>query len=113
VLFRPNSLGSRSHGEEVAKYFDTSAFALNAIGQFGNIGRNTMIGPGQANMDAAVMKIFQITEMMRLQFRAEFFNAFNRVNFGLPGNIVSAGSFGRITSAGSPRVVQFGLKANW
>ena len=54
-------------------FFDTSAFALNAIGLFGNVGRNTMIGPGQANMDAAVMKIFQITERLRLQFRAEFF----------------------------------------
>ncbi len=116
---RPNLVGNpdladgRSRGEQIIQYFNTSAFAQNAIGQFGNLGRNTMIGPRQANTDLSIMKNFRFLERYQLQFRGELYNAFNQVNFGTPVNVVTSSTFGRLTSAASPRVVQFGLKFNY
>ena len=100
----------RPHSELIDRYFNTTAFAVNNLGTFGNSGRNIMQGPGDAVMDAGVMKNFAIRESMRVQFRSEFFNLFNRVNLGNPNTTVGASQFGKITSAGSPRVIQFALK---
>ena len=69
-----------------------------------------MTGPGLANADLGVFKNFRIREGHKLQFRAEAFNSLNQVVFGLPGNNVSSANFGKIQSAGSPRVMQFALK---
>lgn len=101
---------SRPRGELIDRYFNTSAFTVNAVGTFGNSGRNIIRGPGDATVDAGVSKNFIIREGMRLQFRSEFFNLFNRVNLGNPNTNASAVQFGRITGAGSPRVIQFALK---
>lgn len=101
---------SRPRGELVQRYFNTSAFTVNAVGTFGNSGRNILRGPGDATVDAGISKNFVIREGMRLQFRSEFFNFLNRVNLGNPNNNASASAFGRITGAGSPRVIQFALK---
>ncbi len=101
---------SRPRGELVQRYFNTSAFTVNALGTFGNSGRNIIRGPGDATVDAGISKNFIIREGMRLQFRSEFFNFFNRVNLGNPNTNASAAQFGRITGAGSPRVIQFALK---
>jgi hypothetical protein len=100
-----------------------SAFAnpcLNAgftgdsrCGLFGNLGANVFSGPGQQVYDLSLFKTTTIKENLRLQFRAEFFNAFNRANFNAPGGSrlrVSSGSFGRISSAQDPRQIQFALK---
>jgi hypothetical protein len=100
----------RSRDETIARYFNTSAFAVNALGTFGNSGRNIMDSPGQATVDTGIFKNFLITENMRIQFRTEVFNTFNRVNLGNPNTNASAVAFGRITGAGAPRVVQFALK---
>jgi len=57
------------------------------------------------------MKNFPISERYgKLQLRAEFFNAFNRVNFGVPVNVVTSPAFGQITTAGDPRIIQMSLK---
>ncbi|MDZ7637014.1 MAG: carboxypeptidase regulatory-like domain-containing protein [Bryobacterales bacterium] len=101
---------SRPRGELIERYFNTSAFAVNAPGTFGNTGRNIMRGPGDAVVDAGVTKNFAIREAMRIQFRSEFFNILNRVNLGNPNATFGAAQFGRITGAGSPRVIQFALK---
>ena len=79
---------------------------------FGNTGRNIMRGPDQRNVDLALVKGMHITEDLTLEFRSEFFNLFNGVNFGRPGNnIASRTNFGIITSTTSaPRVIQFALK---
>ncbi|MFN7993576.1 MAG: TonB-dependent receptor [Bryobacteraceae bacterium] len=85
-------------------------------GIFGSLGRNTFRGPALHNFDMAVIKDTPIGsrskgEFASLQFRAEFFNIFNIVNFGLPSNIVLGPGFGEISrTAGTSRQVQFSLK---
>ena len=104
-------LGSgRSHGEIVAQYFDTSKFAPNAVGTFGNSAKNMLRGPRYFNTDVALLKVTNVTGRIGLQFRAEFFNIFNNVNFNAPNSNQSSAQFGRITSALDPRIVQFGVK---
>ena len=65
-------------------YYDPCQFVPAPLGFFGNVGKNTLTTPGIATFDWSVFKNFQITETSRLQFRAEFFNLFNRVNFQKP-----------------------------
>jgi hypothetical protein len=104
-------LGShRSHEEMVTRYFDTSRFAPNAIGTFGNSGKNMLRGPRYFNADVGLLKVTNLTERVGLQLRAEFFNVFNNVNLNLPNSNVSSAQFGRITSALDPRILQFGVK---
>jgi hypothetical protein len=100
----------RSRDELIARYFNTDAFTANAPGTFGNVGRNIMRGPGNATFDLGIVKMFPLRESLRLQFRAEAFNALNRVNLGNPNTNASSAQFGQITSAGAPRVVQLALK---
>jgi hypothetical protein len=103
------------------QYFNPNAFLLPATGTYGNAGRNTLVGPGLATTDFAVAKNTAISERLRAQFRAEFFNIFNRANFGTPNAVVfsSAGSApsstaGVITSTSTTsRQIQFGLKLLW
>jgi hypothetical protein len=99
------------------RYFDPSAFELAPAGFYGNAGRNTLRGPGFANVDLGVVKVIPVTERVKVDFRGEFFNLFNRANFGLPeGNIFSTngtvrGAAGRIRdTTTTSRQVQFGLK---
>jgi hypothetical protein len=91
-------------------YFNPAAFAQNPAGTFGTAGRNIVQGPGDATIDFGVSKVIHITEGLRMQVRGEFFNLLNRVNLGNPNTNVASAQFGRITSAGSPRVVQLALK---
>ena len=100
----------RPRGELVQRYFNIDAFAFNALGTFGTSGRNIMRGPGQASTDFGVLKNFSVTEKQRVQFRAEFFNLFNRVNLSNPNGNRNAANFGRITGAEAPRVIQLALK---
>ncbi len=62
------------------------------------------------NWNVSAFKDFRLTERVRLEFRTEFFNIFNEVNLGNPNQTFTSPSFGRITSAGAPRILQFGLK---
>ena len=86
------------------------------LGRFGTLGRNTFRGPGYHDFDVAMIKDTPFghrgnAEVGTLEFRAEFFNVFNIVNFGLPSNIVSGSGFGIISrTAGSSRQIQFSLK---
>jgi hypothetical protein len=104
----------RPHGELIGRFFDTSLFVQNAVGTYGNTGKNVLLGPRFFNTDLGVLKNTRITERTNLQFRAEFFNVFNNVNFKHPNVRLSAGSsFGRITSAFDPRIIQFALKLSF
>src|SRR5262249_44899899 len=94
----------------LTKYFDTSRFALPALGMFGTAGRNILQGPGYADVDASVFKRFLITESKSLTLRFEVFNLFNRANFGNPSGSFSSAVFGQITSASDPRIAQAALK---
>ncbi|MGH9327285.1 MAG: TonB-dependent receptor domain-containing protein [Terriglobia bacterium] len=100
----------RSHGQLVNEWFNTSVFAPNEVGTFGNIGKNFLRGPGYFDTDLALLKNTQISERFSLQFRAEFFNTFNNVNFNNPDNTLTDSGFGQIHSAQDPRILQFALK---
>lgn len=92
------------------RWFNTDAFVRNNDFEYGNAGRNILLGPGLANWDFAVFKRFGITERQALQFRFESFNVTNTPLFGFPNSEVGNNNYGRITRAGRPRNLQFGLK---
>jgi hypothetical protein len=97
--------------DPVREWYNTRAFAQNKEGTFGTSGRNIIPGPDLRNVDVSVTKIFPIRESVHLQFRSEFFNLFNRTNFVSPrSDSMASGNFGRLTAAGDPRILQFGLK---
>jgi hypothetical protein len=110
-------------------YFNISAFCPGLVAPnspdgstlFGNTGQGIILGPPQLNFDISILKNFRISERQNVQFRTEFFNAFNHPQFDPPGNfsptppaqlaVSSPGQFGQITAlAVSPRVIQFALK---
>jgi hypothetical protein len=100
----------------IAMYFNTAAFVpLNSAprGIYGNAGRGLIYGPSDVNSDLAILRYVNLGSDLRLQLRGEFFNAFNRVNFNNPNTTVSSSSFGRITGAGSGRVIQLAVKLIW
>jgi hypothetical protein len=92
------------------QWFNTSAFALPAPHTFGSAPRNSVIGPGFANVDLAIAKTWGLARDSQLEFRWEIFNVFNRTNFDIPNRIFGTPNFGRIFSAKSPREMQFGLR---
>ncbi|MEX2303660.1 MAG: carboxypeptidase-like regulatory domain-containing protein [Bryobacterales bacterium] len=106
-------LGDRPRGEVVQEYMSKAAFVANALGTYGTLGRNSFRGPNEINLDLGIHKDFAITERLRTQFRFEAFNALNRVNLNDPNTSVTNANFMRITSAGSPRILQFALRLNW
>src|SRR6185369_5650152 len=73
-----------------------------AVGRQGNVGRNQFYGPAFNKVDFSVIKRFPVTENTRFTIRADFFNIFNTVNFGLPGNDINSQLFGQSTTAGAP-----------
>jgi hypothetical protein len=91
-------------------WFDDTAFVLAERGSFGNSGRNILDGPAYQDFSLSLLKDTRIREGLDLQFRAEFFNAFNHANFDLPDSFLGSSTFGRINSAKNPRLIQFGLK---
>lgn len=104
----------RSRGEQVKSWFNTSAFAPNAPGTFGNAGRNSMRGPSRFNIDLGVTRRFNLPkEGLSLQFRAEFFNVLNHTQLGQPVASLVNQRFGQITAAADPRILQFAAKLQW
>lgn len=106
---------------EPGRYFDPNAFIVPPNGTYGNVGRDTFIGPGLETFDASIMKDTAVTESLNVEFRAEFFNILNRPNFNTPNLIVftqpagaPATTAGIITSTSTnTRQIQFGLKLLW
>ena len=109
-VVKPTSYTSGSQGARILQWFDTSAFAPAALNTFGNAGRNILIGPGTFNIDFSMHKTFAIRENLKLQYRAEFFNFLNHTQLNNPDTAVPDSTFGRITSARSPRIIQMALK---
>jgi hypothetical protein len=106
----PYLSNSRSHAQKVKQYFNVGAFTANALGTYGDTQRNFLVGPGYADVDFSMSKIFRVTESQSLQFRAEAFNLANRVNFSNPNGTISSKTAGTITSANDPRILQLALK---
>ena len=95
----------------VGQWFDTSCFSAPAQYQFGNSGKGHVRGPGVLNFDLSAFKSFHFGEKRALEFRSEFFNAFNNPHFNNPQVTFGNSDFGRITSIIlTPREVQLGLK---
>jgi hypothetical protein len=112
----------------VADYFNPNAFAAPKAGYVGNASRDGLVGPGYADWDLSLLKATQISEAVRLQFRAEFFNILNHTNLALPNEVVysagptqgtvanqttvaALGSPGVISAtANTSRQIQLGLK---
>lgn len=112
---RPNLVGDPNAGPHtVDAWISRSAFARLSVqaqpGQFGNAGRNIARGPAYTNVDMALIRDFSFVRDTRLQVRAEVFNVANHANFGLPVADLNSPSFGRILSAGQPRLMQFAAK---
>jgi hypothetical protein len=147
TLARPNMIADPFHNVPSGYYFNPAAFQRPVVlsGQpipssggaavagatgtdFGTVGRNALRGPRQSNFDFSVIKHFMVTERTHLEFRTDFFNLFNHVNYANPisdlnsvpgsggsldttGHVTSPGSLGKIISASSnPRLLQLALK---
>jgi hypothetical protein len=128
----PNFTGSLytkgTTAQRVVQYFNPATFSAPAYGTIGNLGRDTLIGPGYNDLDLSLAKTTQLTERARAQFRAEFFNLLNHTNLLTPAETVfSAGptqgttasqttaavvspTAGVITSAATARQIQLGIK---
>jgi Carboxypeptidase regulatory-like domain len=81
--------------------------------RFGNAAKGSLRGPGNFDWDMGLHKDFALRESLKLQFRAEFFNAFNHPNLSDPDTTMSGAGFGSITAAGNPRIGQMALKLNF
>ena len=121
----PDLLLGRSTKEAILgkpdQYFDPSIFVLPPVGFYGNAGRNILTGPGFTNVDFSLMKSTPLgnREGSRVEFRADFFNLFNRANFAVPSSVqvlnpstrAPVAGAGKITSTVNPaRQLQFSLK---
>ena len=96
------------------QWLNTAAFAAPAAYTFGNVGRNTVYGPGLQTMDLAIVRNFAVTERWRFEIRGEFFNALNHTNLGTPNRFVNTPQFGTITDAATPgREVQLSARLSF
>ena len=102
---RANSTGSKvfaSGTRNSATWFNPGAFTAPPAYTYGNVGRNSVYGPGLQTMDLAVVRSFSLVEKARFEARAEFFNLFNHTNLGTPNRFVNTSSFGSITEVATP-----------
>jgi hypothetical protein len=102
----PNLLGDPkavAGGQSIDSWFNVNAFASPTPGTFGNLGRNTLYGPGLTAVNMSLHKVFKFTERTNLDFSANATNLFNHPSFALPDKAIGAGHVGRIslTSVGS------------
>ncbi len=107
---RPDVTGPLTYTYQLNEWFNTKTFAKPANGFFGNAGEGTVLSPGLVNFNMALYKDFRLTERMTLQFRSEFFNAFNHANWGAPNTSFGAAQFGQISSMKNPRIGELVLK---
>jgi hypothetical protein len=116
---RPDLVADAKGPRTTSQWFNRDAFARPANGTFGNLGRNALRGPGVNKWDLAMFKNFKLSERKTLQFRGEFFNAFNHPSFSSVGVSLTTtatginplgGNFGVVTDTRDARVMQLGLK---
>ena len=107
------------------QWINPAAFTANPIGTYGDLGRNALRGPGYFGFDLSLSRIFQIKERFKLQVRAEAYNILNHTNFvgafapsgqpagasyGTVSTALNSSTFGQITGAYDPRIMQFAMK---
>lgn len=103
--------------QSVDGWLNPAAFSFPAAGTFGNLGRNTVFGPGLLQIDVSALKNTRLSESAVLQFRAECFNLPNHPAFAQPGAMLGSGSFGKILNTlgrtlgmGTSRQIQLALR---
>jgi len=114
----PFGSGACGNTAPCVDYINPAAFGLPALGGFGNAGKGLVRYRGQATWDMSFIKNFTIRENLKVQYRAEFFNIFNRVNYTAPNqsnqvDSVNSAGFGSIRAANDPRIGQMALKILW
>lgn len=95
------------------RWFTGENFVLEPLGTFGTVNRRPFHGPGFNNWNLSFAKDTTIREGMRVDVRADMFNAFNHAQFNAPSGFYGNSNFGRITSAKAPRIIQLGAKFHW
>jgi hypothetical protein len=108
---RVNQIMENPYGNKTAaNYLNPAAFARAATGSLGTVGMGSIRGPATSQFDLALSRTFQIKESQRIEFRAEAFNVTNSVHLNDPQTNLNSNTFGQITSARDPRIMQFALK---
>ena len=114
---RANTTGQKvfaSGTKNSTTWFNPAAFAAPPAYTYGNVGRNSVFGPGLQTMDLALVRSFSLPEKTRLEARAEFFNALNHTNLGTPNRFVNTSSFGSITEVATPgREIQLSARLSF
>ena len=110
---RPNQIANPELSEDersVTRWFNTAAFEAQPLNTLGNVGLNSLYGPGLSTWDVSGFKTFE-AGAARVQFRIETFNVFNRANFDNPGGAFGSATFGVISATRTrARNIQLGLK---
>lgn len=109
----PNFLGGNLNFTDPRSgkpYFNTSLFSEEQLGHLGTANREFFHGPGLNDFDLSLQKDLKLTESKSIQFRGEFFNAFNHAQFLNPNGNFNSGTFGLVTSANAPRIIQLAVK---
>jgi hypothetical protein len=109
---RPDQILASPYADNKSRHawLNPAAFRAPAVGSYGNMGAANIAGPGSFRLDMGLTRKFQMGEAKTLEFRAEVFNLPNRVNLGNPDTSITSANFGRILSAGDPRVMQMAMK---
>jgi hypothetical protein len=111
---RPNLVGDPQTGisPEVNRndFLSSTAFQVQTLNTPGDASRDVALSPGLANLDLSLAKNTRITERQSVELRFEAFNSLNHTNFGNPGTTFGSSSFGVISSAGNPRIVQMAIR---
>jgi len=114
---RANATGKPVFGagtRNATKWFNPAAFAAPSAYTFGNVGRNSVVGPGMQTLDVSVVRSFPLRESLRLEARGEFFNALNHTNLGTPNRFVNTSGFGSITEVTTPgREIQISARLSF
>ncbi len=113
LAIRPNLMSSIHKVGKESEWFSTDSFSAPAYGVFGNASTGSIRGPGELVGNTALYKTFPIHEEWALQFRAEAFNVANHPNFSNVSTAFGTPTFGRVTSAQDPRILEFALRLNF
>ncbi len=117
---RPDQVGNPNEGAQhnANQWFNTNAFAPPSVANPnqttpGNAKKNSILGPGRQNWDLSLMKNIRVYESSAFQFRLESFNTFNHTNYASIDTNLNNSTYGLVTSAHAPRILQLGLKFNF
>jgi hypothetical protein len=110
LAIRPNTVAHYSKVGKLSEWFDTGAFAAPLFGFYGNASNGVIRGPSYTSFNAGLAKTFPVVEKLHGQFRAEAFNLANHPNFKSVDTGLGSGTYGHVTSAGDPRILEFALK---